>query len=99
MSKGLLPLVSIITPAFNSETYIAKTIHSVQKQTFTNWELIIIDDASEDNTVSVIKFLALNDPRIICLQNQQNSGAATTRNKGLEHARGRFIAFLDSDDL
>lgn len=90
------PFVSIITPVYNSEKYIADAINSVLSQTYGNWEMIIADDCSTDNTANIIKQFA--DPRLryICLK--ENSGAAIARNIALENANGRFIAFLDSDD-
>ncbi len=91
-------LVSIITPSYNTAKYIAKTVESVQAQTYTNWEMIIIDDCSTDNTDDVIKPF-LEDKRIKYLKNDQNSGAAISRNYALREAKGKWIAFLDSDDL
>ncbi|MEO9513942.1 MAG: glycosyltransferase family 2 protein [Flavobacteriaceae bacterium] len=93
------PLVSIVTPAYNSEKFILETISSIQNQTYQNWELLITDDASSDNTVNIIKKIASKDKRIKCFVNTTNEGAAVSRNNGLEMAQGRFIAFLDSDDL
>lgn len=91
--------VSIITPVFNSERYIAQTIESVIRQTFTDWELIIVDDASQDNSRKLIEKYIRHDRRIrlVCLE--KNYGAGAARNKGIALADGRFIAFLDSDDL
>lgn len=94
-----LPLVSIITPCYNSEEFIVATIASIQAQSYKNWELLLIDDTSSDNTVAVIKQIAKSDERIKYFINKVNSGAAISRNKGLENAKGRFITFLDSDDL
>jgi glycosyltransferase involved in cell wall biosynthesis len=91
--------VSIITPTFNSEKYIAQTIQSIQNQTYLNWELIIVDDCSCDKTVSIIADFARKDSRIKFFQLEKNSGTGVTRNYGLTKANGRFIAFLDSDDL
>ena len=90
-------LVSIITPAYNCEKYISETIESVLEQTYANWEMLIIDDGSTDNTINIIK--SYNDDRIRVIQNQANIGAALSRNRGLKEARGKWIAFLDSDDL
>ena len=90
-------LVSIIMPSFNTGKFIKETIDSVINQTYRNWELIIIDDCSTDNTNEVVK--KINDSRIIYLKNEVNSGAAVSRNKALREAKGRWIAFLDSDDL
>lgn len=91
-------VISIITPSYNSAQYIGRTIDSILQQTYKNWELLIIDDCSKDNSLEVIQSYANQDSRIklICLE--KNSGAAVARNTGIEHASGRFIAFLDSDD-
>ena len=90
-------LVSIISPSYNCEKFIAKTIDSVLAQTYENWELIIVDDCSTDNTDAVVA--KYNDKRIKYLKNDKNSGAAVSRNRALREAKGRWIAFLDSDDL
>lgn len=91
-------LVSIIMPSYNTAEYITDSINSVLKQTYENWELIIVDDCSTDNTDIVIKSY-LTDIRIHYLKNEKNSGAAVSRNKALAIAKGKWIAFLDSDDL
>ena len=91
-------LVSIITPSYNTADYISDTIKSVQAQTYTNWEMIIVDDCSTDNTDEVVKPF-LTDRRIKYLKNKENSGAAVSRNWALREAKGKWIAFLDSDDL
>ncbi|EKO3914440.1 glycosyltransferase family 2 protein [Vibrio metschnikovii] len=95
----MLPNVSIITPSYNSSLYIVETINSVCSQTFADWEMIIVDDCSTDNSVSVIKSCIEKDPRIKLIQLKENSGAAVARNTAIETAQGRYIAFLDSDDL
>ncbi|MDP4536912.1 glycosyltransferase family 2 protein [Alkalimonas collagenimarina] len=92
------PLVSVIMPAYNSGEFIAASIRSVLDQDYTNWELLIVNDCSTDNTRGVIKSF-ITDPRIQLLDNRHNLGGAGSRNRAIEHARGRFIAFLDSDDL
>jgi len=92
-----LGLVSIIMPSYNTATYIKETIQSVLNQTYTNWELIIVDDYSTDNTDEVLA--EIKDERIRFFKNDKNSGAAVSRNKALREAKGRWIAFLDSDDL
>lgn len=96
-------LVSIIMPSYNTGKYIAEAIASVIAQTYTNWELIIVDDASTDNTAEVVAKFAesaeANAQKIRFLQNLHNSGAAVCRNLALREARGKWIAFLDSDDL
>lgn len=93
------PLVSVITPSYNSEKFIAQTIKSVQNQSYTNWEMLIVDDCSSDNTVSVVQELANRDPRIKLFQLEHNSGAGIARDTALAQAKGRYIAFLDADDL
>jgi len=89
---------SIITPSYNSSGFISNTIGSVIDQAVSNWELIIVDDCSTDNSVEVIQGFVDKDPRIKLIQLTENSGAAVARNKGIEAAKGRYIAFLDSDD-
>ena len=93
------PLVSIITPLYNAEKFIAETISSVQNQSYKNWEHIIVDDASSDNSILVVDSLAADENRIIFIKNSENLGAAVCRNQATELARGHFIAFLDADDL
>lgn len=91
-------LVSIIMPSYNTAKFISETIYSVLTQTYTNWELIIVDDCSTDNTDEVAKPF-LSDERIKYIKNEKNSGAAISRNRALCEAKGKWIAFLDSDDL
>lgn len=93
------PLVSIVTPSYNSEKYIAETIASVQQQTVTDWELLIVDDASSDATVAEIKRLQAEDSRIKCFSLKENKGPAHARNLGIQKARGKYLTFLDADDL
>lgn len=90
-------LVSIIMPSYNTAQYIGESISSVFNQTYSNWELIIVDDCSTDNTDDIIP--AIKDKRIRYLKNEKNSGAAVSRNRALREAKGKWIAFLDSDDL
>lgn len=91
-------LVSIIMPSYNTGRFISETIESVLAQSYSNWELIIVDDYSKDNTDDVIvQYLA--DPRIRYIKNETNRGAAVSRNRALQEAKGKWIAFLDSDDL
>ena len=90
-------LVSIIMPSWNTGRFISESIQSVLNQTYTNWELIIVDDCSTDNTDEIIA--SFHDDRIRYFKNEHNSGAALTRNKAIREARGEWIAFLDSDDL
>ncbi len=93
------PLISIITPNYNSQTYIAETIESIINQSYGNWELLITDDVSSDNSVEIIKNYSNKDSRIKFFQLQENGGAAVCRNNSIKQASGRFIAFLDSDDI
>lgn len=92
-------LVSIVTPVYNSEKFISETIESIQSQTYRNWELLLIDDCSKDNSYEIIKNYMKNDDRIKYIKLEKNSGAAVSRNTGIKNAKGRFIAFIDSDDL
>lgn len=92
-------LASIITPTWACADFIAETIKSIQCQTYQNWELLIQDDCSKDNTLEVVKPFMEADNRIKYECNPKNSGAAITRNNALRRAKGRWIAFLDSDDL
>ena len=92
-------LVSVIMPAYNSERFIKQAINSVQNQTYQNFEIIVVDDCSTDNTNELVKDLCKEDKRIILLKNNKNEGAAISRNKAIEAAKGKYIAFLDSDDL
>jgi teichuronic acid biosynthesis glycosyltransferase TuaG len=89
--------VSIITPVFNSANFIAATIQSVLNQTYPHWEMILVDDVSNDNSVKIIQ--SFSDSRIKLIQLTKNSGPAVARNKAIAAATGRFIAFIDSDDL
>lgn len=86
-------------PSYKCGKYITESINSVQNQTYQNWELIVVDDCSRDGTVEIVDELQKEDSRIRLYQNEKNSGAALTRNYALREARGRWIAFLDSDDL
>jgi glycosyltransferase involved in cell wall biosynthesis len=92
-------LVSIIMPTYKCGRFIEESIKSVQTQTCQNWELIIVDDCSEDGTSEIVMRLKEQDERISLYHNAKNSGAAVTRNAALRHAKGRWIAFLDSDDM
>jgi teichuronic acid biosynthesis glycosyltransferase TuaG len=93
------PLVSIVTPAYNAAPYIRETIASVQRQTVRDWEMIIVDDASSDETHALVSEAAAADLRIIPVRLPQNGGPAVSRNTALDRARGEFVAFLDADDL
>lgn len=93
-----MPVVSIITPAYNAELFIEQTINSVQKQTFSDWEMIVVDDGSTDNTAVMVKAIAEIDHRIKYFY-QQNGRQGKARNLAIENAKGEFLAFLDADDL
>ena len=94
-----MALVSIITPAYNCKNTIKGTYDSVLSQTFSNWEWIVVDDCSSDESFSYVKELTKGNSRVTVLQTPKNGGTAIARNIGLKHARGRYITFLDSDDL
>lgn len=91
-------LVSIIMPSYNCGKYVEETIRSVQAQTYQNWEIIFMDDCSKDDTILKVSALRDKDSRIHLYQNISNLGAAVSRNNALREAKGRWIAFLDSDD-
>ncbi|ANW96291.1 glycosyl transferase [Wenyingzhuangia fucanilytica] len=91
-------LVSIITPCYNSESFIAETIKSVQNQTYEHWEMLITDDGSTDHSIKIIEDFISKDNRIKLFK-INNSGAAVARNNSIKEAKGTFIAFLDSDDV
>ncbi len=93
------PLISIITPLYNAENFIAETISSIQNQTYSNWEVLIVDDSSTDLSSQVVEKLGLADSRIHFNRNDVNKGAAVCRNQGTDLAKGEYIAFLDADDL
>jgi teichuronic acid biosynthesis glycosyltransferase TuaG len=92
-------LVSIITPSYNSSKFIEESVRSVISQSYINWELLIVDDYSEDNSRGIISELADKDKRIKSIFLEKNVGAAETRNVAIRQAKGKYIAFLDSDDL
>lgn len=95
-----MPLVSIIMPCHNGEKYVADAIRSVQSQTFADWELLVIDDASADNSVNIIEEYCKADSRIKLLHNEKPTGMpATPRNVGIDATNGRYVAFLDCDDI
>lgn len=93
------PLISIVMPSFFSEAHIAECIESVQKQTYKNFELLIVDGVSKDKTLSIIKKYQENDSRIQLINNHNDNGPAQARSQGIKASRGKFIAFIDSDDL
>lgn len=92
------PLVSIVTACYNSENYISDTINSILDQTYQHWELLLVDDCSIDKTVRIVKKFKESDNRIKIFELTENLGAAAARNKAISESKGRFIAFLDSDD-
>ena len=92
-------LVSIITPSYNSAKFIAETIQSVQHQSYPNWEMIIVDDGSSDETETVVLAIIENDNRIQFHKLSQNSGPAVARNTGIEKASGDYMTFIDADDI
>lgn len=92
-------MVSVIMPSYNAEGFIAESIESVINQTYTNWELVITDDCSTDRTTTIVEEYARKEPRIDFVIARQHTGIAGTRNQSLARARGRFVAFLDNDDL
>lgn len=91
-------LVSIITPTYNSVQFIADTIKSIQAQTYTNWELLITDDCSTDDTVAIVEEYMQKDNRITLFRFKENMGSGVARNNSIKEARGRYIALCDSDD-
>ena len=95
MKEGL---VSIITPVYDGEKYISETIESVIKQTYLDWEMIVVDDGSKDGSAAIVRRYAEKESRITLLQ-QPNGGSASARNNGIRYANGQYIALLDSDDL
>lgn len=98
MSEYVKGLVSVITPAYNAYPFLEETIESVKSQSYRNWEMLIIDDCSEDSTRKIVLKHSEHDDRIKYLYNEANNGTAVARNRGLEKAVGQYIAFLDSDD-
>jgi len=92
-------LVSIVTPVYNAAEHISDTIKSVQNQTYKNWEWNLVDDGSTDDSIAIIKSFAKNDSRIHLWRNEKNSGAAISRNNGLKHSTGDFLAYVDADDM
>ena len=93
------PLVSVIMPSYNAERFIAESIESVLQQTYSNWELVVTDDRSTDRTPQIVQSYCEKDSRIRFAIAEQHSGIAGTRNQCLKKAQGRFVAFLDNDDL
>lgn len=97
--QGEEELVSVIMPAYNSEEFINETIDSIINQTYENWELIIVDDHSTDNTIEIIQDYMANDSRIFLFEQEKNMGTAVARNTAVDRAKGEYLAFIDSDDL
>lgn len=93
------PKVFVIMPAYNAGRFIEAAIRSVMGQTMTDWELLVIDDGSKDDTCAIAEALAQKDDRIRFLRNEVNMGVAKTRNRGLDLCRGSYVALLDSDDV
>lgn len=93
------PLVSIIMPCYNAERYVAQSIESVLAQTYQNWELLITDDGSTDKSVEIVSKYCIKDDRISILVPDEHQGIARTRNMSIARANGKFVAFLDSDDI
>ena len=93
------PTVSIVMPAYNAEPYIQSAVSSVQAQTVSDWELIVVDDCSTDQTAEIIRMLANNDSRIHPLFNGRNCGVVASRNMALDACKGQYIALLDADDV
>ena len=91
--------VSVVTPSYNSSKYIAQTIESVRSQTYQNWEMIIVDDHSSDDTCEIVEKIADEDNRIKLFRQSENKGAGAARTLGMRNAQGRYIAYLDSDDI
>ena len=92
-------LISIVVPVYQVERFIAETIRSVQEQSYENWELFLVDDCSKDRGCAIIEEEAAKDSRIHLIRQETNQGAAAARNCGVRHAKGRYLCFLDSDDL
>ena len=90
--------VSVIIPVYNTEKYIKTTVDSIVAQTYSDWELLLIDDCSKDNTHLVCEELAQGDRRIIYIRQTENGGPAKARNIGIDQAKGEYLAFVDSDD-
>lgn len=99
MNQFVAGRVSIITPCYNCEKYIENTIASVQAQTYSNWEMILVDDCSKDRTCELVEKIEAVDNRVHLIRQETNAGAAKARNRALEYATGQFIAYLDADDV
>lgn len=97
--NGKAPLISVIMPAYNAGRFLEEAIRSVMDQTVTDWELLVLDDGSTDDTLVIAQRMAQLDDRIRVLPNEQNMGVACTRNRGFDLCRGEYVALLDSDDV
>jgi teichuronic acid biosynthesis glycosyltransferase TuaG len=95
----MIPEVTVITPAHNASRFLPRTVASVRAQTFAEWEMCIVDDSSSDGTPELVESLAREDSRIVLIRRPRAGGPAAARNEGIDRARGRYVAFLDSDDL
>ncbi len=91
------PLVSVIMPVYNAEKYIFEAVNSVIEQTYTNWELVLINDGSSDLSINIIK--EFKDSRIRLYENRENMGIAYSRNRAIDLSRGKYIAIMDNDDI
>ena len=92
-------LVSVVMPVYNAADTVTESVQSVQAQTWSDWELVVVDDGSKDSSVEILTDLSEKDPRIRLFRQEHNSGVAAARNRGIQEANGQYIAFLDSDDL
>ena len=92
------PCVSVIIPAYNAEKVVGQTLQMMRDQTFSDFEVIVVDDGSRDGTARIVEGFCENDPRFVLIR-QENAGAAAARNAGLAMARGTFVCFLDADDV
>lgn len=93
------PLISVIMPVYNAEKYLDESISSILNQTFTNFEMIIINDSSKDNSLKIIKRYQKKDKRVILIENKKNMGVSRTRNEALKISRGKYISIMDADDI
>ena len=93
-----MPQISIVVPAYKAEKTVGKTLESIRRQSFANWEALLINDCSPDGTLTLLETAAAADDRFRVYTNEKNSGVSYSRNRGVELARGEWIAFLDSDD-
>ncbi|SEK52527.1 succinoglycan biosynthesis protein ExoO [Pseudoxanthomonas sp. GM95] len=94
-----MPLVSIVIPAYNAAAFIHRSVASIQQQTLTDLEILVVDDASTDDTIATVEALIAEGAEIRLLRQEKNGGVAVARNTGIDQARGRYIAFLDADDI